>query len=58
MSSRVNNILALDGIRGLAIILVMLHHFEGRLPASNLADQSERVDFGLAWGGVAFFLRC
>ena len=55
MSSRVNNILALDGIRGLAIILVMLHHFEGRLPASNYVLRSAKGVFSFGWVGVDLF---
>lgn len=55
MSSRVNNIRALDGIRGLAIILVMLHHFEGRLPASNYFLRSLKLVFSFGWVGVDLF---
>lgn len=47
---------ALDGVRGLAIILVMLHHFfQLYLPQSTLVDQAF---FGLAssgWFGVDLF---
>jgi peptidoglycan/LPS O-acetylase OafA/YrhL len=55
MSSRFSNIRALDGIRGLAIILVMLHHFEGRIPPSNMAINSVKVVLRYGWVGVDLF---
>jgi peptidoglycan/LPS O-acetylase OafA/YrhL len=55
MSSRLSNIRALDGIRGLAIILVMLHHFEGRIPPSSIAIDSLMVVLRYGWVGVDLF---
>jgi peptidoglycan/LPS O-acetylase OafA/YrhL len=55
MSSRGNNIPALDGIRGLAIIFVLFHHFEGIIPASNSAIYSAKLLFSFGWVGVDLF---
>jgi peptidoglycan/LPS O-acetylase OafA/YrhL len=49
------NIRALDGIRGLAIILVVLHHFEPWIPASNSLLIFVKVLFGYGWSGVDLF---
>src|ERR1700733_691121 len=55
MSSRSYNIRALDGIRGLAIIFVMLFHFEGRVPACNVVIGSLKFICGFGWFGVDLF---
>jgi peptidoglycan/LPS O-acetylase OafA/YrhL len=55
MNSRSYNIRALDGIRGLAIILVMLHHFEILIPASNPAVAAAKLAFSFGWMGVDLF---
>ncbi len=55
MSSRGKNIRALDGIRGLAIIFVMLHHFEPLIPASNSLINSAKLVFSFGWVGVDLF---
>lgn len=55
MHSRSYNIPALDGIRGLAIILVMLHHFEGVLPFCNAAVGIIKALFYCGWMGVDLF---
>ena len=55
MSSRSSNIRALDGIRGLAIILVLLHHFEGCVPPSNIVVGSLKATFNFGWAGVDLF---
>lgn len=55
MSSRSSNIRALDGIRGLAIILVLLHHFEGCVPPSNIVIGSLKATFNFGWAGVDLF---
>lgn len=55
MNSRPHNIRALDGIRGLAIIVVMLHHFEPLIPASNSAVTAAKAVFSFGWMGVDLF---
>jgi peptidoglycan/LPS O-acetylase OafA/YrhL len=55
MSSRVNSIRALDGIRGLAIIFVMFHHFEPLIPPSNAAVDAAKAIFSFGWAGVDLF---
>jgi peptidoglycan/LPS O-acetylase OafA/YrhL len=55
MNSRPYNIRALDGIRGLAIIFVMLHHFEPLIPASGLAVRAVKLVFSFGWMGVDLF---
>lgn len=55
MNSRSHNIPALDGIRGLAIIIVMLHHFEPLIPASNTVIKFAKVTFSFGWMGVDLF---
>ncbi len=46
---------ALDGLRGLAILLVMLHHFESVLPGGNkVADIIKGVIYA-GWSGVDLF---
>jgi peptidoglycan/LPS O-acetylase OafA/YrhL len=54
-SSPAHNIRALDGIRGLAIIFVMLHHFEPLIPPSNLLVRSIKLTFSFGWAGVDLF---
>ena len=49
------NIRALDGVRGLAVILVMLHHFEPVLPATNVLLKYVKVSFSYGWAGVDLF---
>lgn len=55
MSSSFRNIRALDGIRGLAIILVMLHHFEHVIPSCNIAIRCVKVMLWYGWAGVDLF---
>jgi peptidoglycan/LPS O-acetylase OafA/YrhL len=55
MSTRVSGIRALDGIRGLAIIFVMFHHFEPLIPASNLVVSCAKAIFSFGWMGVDLF---
>ena len=55
MSSREKNIRALDGIRGVAIIFVMLHHFEPLIPASNATIYAAKLVFSFGWVGVDLF---
>jgi peptidoglycan/LPS O-acetylase OafA/YrhL len=55
MSSGFRSIRALDGIRGLAIILVMLHHFEHLIPPCNIAIRSMKHMFSYGWAGVDLF---
>ena len=55
MNSQSRNIRALDGIRGLAIILVMLHHFEPLIPSSNAAVNALKLVFSFGWVGVDLF---
>jgi peptidoglycan/LPS O-acetylase OafA/YrhL len=55
MSSAFRNIRALDGIRGLAIILVMLHHFEYQIPPNNIAITYTILIFDFGWVGVDLF---
>lgn len=54
-NSRFHSIPALDGIRGLAIVLVMLHHFEPLIPASNSAIAAVKAAFSFGWMGVDLF---
>jgi peptidoglycan/LPS O-acetylase OafA/YrhL len=49
------NIRALDGVRGLAIILVMLHHFEPRIPATNPMLICVKFICSYWWSGVDLF---
>jgi peptidoglycan/LPS O-acetylase OafA/YrhL len=53
--SSTRNIRALDGIRGVAIILVMLHHFERLIPPCNIAIKSIKLTFTFGWVGVDLF---
>src|SRR5579863_3399053 len=55
MSSRANNIRALDGIRGLAIISVLFHHFETLIPGCNGALYAAKAVFSFGWAGVDLF---
>jgi len=55
MSSGFRNIRALDGIRGLAIILVMLHHFNSVIPDCNIAIRSMKLMLSYGWVGVDLF---
>src|SRR5581483_10365332 len=55
MNSRSYNIPALDGIRGLAIVIVMLHHFQPLIPASNSAITIVKGFFSFGWMGVDLF---
>ena len=55
MNSQSHNIRSLDGIRGLAIILVMFHHFEPLIPPSNLLIKSVKHAFSFGWVGVDLF---
>jgi peptidoglycan/LPS O-acetylase OafA/YrhL len=55
MSSRASNIRALDGIRGLAIIFVLFHHFETLIPVSNGALYAAKAVFSFGWAGVDLF---
>jgi len=49
------NIRALDGIRGIAIILVMLHHFVVVLPPQNGVLRFIKTLFEYGWSGVDLF---
>lgn len=49
------SIRALDGIRGLAIIFVMLVHFSNVIPDSNIAIRFMKVMLGFGWAGVDLF---
>ena len=55
MSSGFRNVRALDGIRGVAIILVMFHHFEGVIPPCNPGVRCLKLIFGYGWAGVDLF---
>jgi len=55
MSLGFRSIRALDGIRGLAIILVMLVHFAIVIPDDNIAIRSMKVMFSFGWVGVDLF---
>ena len=55
MNSQSHNIQALDGIRWLAIILVMFHHFEPLIPPSDLLIKSVKFAFSFGWVGVDLF---
>jgi peptidoglycan/LPS O-acetylase OafA/YrhL len=55
MRSRASNIRALDGIRGLAIILVLFHHFEPLIPATNGAVNAAKAVLSFGWAGVDLF---
>src|ERR1035437_5812327 len=55
MSSDARNIRALDGIRGVAIILVMLHHFEHLIPPCNIAIRFMKLMLSYGWVGVDLF---
>ena len=55
MNSQSHNIRALDGIRWLAIILVMFHHFEPLIPPSDLLIKSVKLAFSFGWVGVDLF---
>jgi peptidoglycan/LPS O-acetylase OafA/YrhL len=46
---------ALDGVRGIAILIVLLHHFESILPGSNLALNLIKATFYMGWSGVDLF---
>ena len=45
---------ALDGIRGVAVLAVMFHHFERFVPASGLLAQIKSIA-GYGWVGVELF---
>jgi len=49
------NIRALDGIRGLAIIFVMLAHFDTVIPDSTIAIRSTKAMLSFGWAGVDLF---
>lgn len=55
MNSDFRNIRALDGIRGLAIILVMLHHFDRLIPSCNIAINFMKLILSYGWAGVDLF---
>src|ERR1700690_217140 len=55
MSSGFRNVRALDGIRGVAIILVMFHHFEGLIPPCNLGVRCMKLMLSYGWAGVDLF---
>jgi peptidoglycan/LPS O-acetylase OafA/YrhL len=55
MTSGFRNIRALDGIRGLAIILVMFHHFDYLIPPCNTAVISMKLMISFGWVGVDLF---
>jgi peptidoglycan/LPS O-acetylase OafA/YrhL len=55
MSSGFQNIRSLDGIRGLAIILVMFHHFDRVIPDCNGAIRSVKLVLDYGWSGVDLF---
>src|SRR5579863_8807017 len=46
---------ALDGLRGMAIAIVLLHHFDFLLPSGSLASNVVKVIFYLGWSGVDLF---
>jgi peptidoglycan/LPS O-acetylase OafA/YrhL len=48
-------VVSLDGMRGLAILAVMLHHSVGRLPSSNFPQQVVAWLSYLGWSGVDLF---
>src|SRR5881394_2746056 len=49
------NIQALDGVRGLAIVIVMVHHFEPLVPANNTALMYGKAAISYGWAGVDLF---
>jgi peptidoglycan/LPS O-acetylase OafA/YrhL len=55
MSSGFRNVRALDGIRGVAIILVMFHHFEGLIPPCSLVVRCLTLMLSYGWVGVDLF---
>jgi peptidoglycan/LPS O-acetylase OafA/YrhL len=55
MSSGFRNVRAFDGIRGVAIILVMFHHFEILIPACNVRVLCMKLMFSNGWAGVDLF---
>jgi len=46
---------ALDGVRGLAIILVLLHHFQRYIASSNVGLRATKALFEYGWVGVDLF---
>ena len=55
MSSGFRNVRALDGIRGVAIILVLFHHYEFVIPPCNVEIQYMKLVFSFGWAGVDLF---
>src|SRR5271156_4386761 len=46
---------ALDGLRGVAILIVMLHHFEFLLPGGSRVADAVKGVFYTGWSGVDLF---
>ena len=46
---------ALDGLRGMAIAIVLLHHFDFLLPSGSLASNVVKIVFYFGWSGVDLF---
>lgn len=55
MNSRPTRLPALDGIRGLAILMVLVYHFSLRLEPSTIAQTVFRHTTGIGWAGVDLF---
>src|ERR1700722_656673 len=49
------HVAVLDGLRGIAILVVMLHHFEYLLPQGNIIGSLIRYIFYAGWAGVDLF---
>jgi peptidoglycan/LPS O-acetylase OafA/YrhL len=46
---------ALDGLRGIAALLVILHHFSGPFAPANAADAAVKAVLRTGWVGVDLF---